>query len=377
MADTRARSVPETNQETRAGTMPETNPETRAETMPEVATMRWPWCMTVLPLIAALLAPLPAQDAERRILDEEFQRFDRDRDGRVTRAEFPGSDEQFAQLDADDDGRVTREEFGRSPIAQRLLVARRKDDEAPRQRVDPAELALRRLEAAQVFDANKDGRISRSEWTGAQVAFDELDVDRSGVLDRADKAMLRKQAPAAAPAPDLSRVREAVPSAEELLKQLDENADQQLQEREVARLALAELFAHADTNGDKALDLVELRRLVAFVNETVAARARGDERPRAFQVPFSTWDKNKDGRLEAAEWIDRKYLFARIDQDRDAAVTRDEIERYVRAVENDEFVRRFDLDGDGKVTPAEFGGSPDAFRRADRNGDGAVSRADR
>ena len=58
-------------------------------------------------------------------------------------------------------------------------------------------------------------------------------------------------------------------------------------------------------------------------------------------------------------------------------MTPDEIERYRRSVEGATFLERFDLNDDGRVTLEEFGGSPAAFRRADQNGDGTVSLADR
>ena len=73
----------------------------------------------------------------------------------------------------------------------------------------------------------------------------------------------------------------------------------------------------------------------------------------------------------------RCNLFAQIDVDADAALSRDEVLRYERRVRGHDFVERFDLDGDGKVTLAEFAGPTGAFRRADRSGDGTVTRSDR
>src|SRR5690606_3574007 len=140
---------------------------------------------------------------------------------------------------------------------------------------------------------------------------------------------------------------------------------------------LAGGFAWADTNRDGRLDRRELTRLVQAVDRELLARQRGDARPEPFRVPFAAWDRNRDGRLEAAEWQQRRDLFPRIDSDRDAAVTPEEVRRYVLSVQGTAFVERFDLDGDGRVTAAEFGGPNGAFRRADRNGDGAVSAADR
>ena len=54
----------------------------------------------------------------------------------------------------------------------------------------------------------------------------------------------------------------------------------------------------------------------------------------------------------------------------------EEILRYKRAFEGTDFLSRFDLNGDKIVTPEEFAGSRAAFDRADRNGDGAITRRD-
>jgi Ca2+-binding EF-hand superfamily protein len=94
-------------------------------------------------------------------------------------------------------------------------------------------------------------------------------------------------------------------------------------------------------------------------------------------VTFDVWDTDKDGRVRQNEWMGPRELFDRIDLDRDAAVSRDEVRRYELRVRGEDFVGRFDLDGDGRVTPAEFGGPTGAFRRADRNGDGVITRGDR
>ena len=71
------------------------------------------------------------------------------------------------------------------------------------------------------------------------------------------------------------------------------------------------------------------------------------------------------------------HLFPRIDLNRDGAVTKLEVARYKLSVEGDNFIERYDLNGDGKVTRKEFSGPTDAFRRADRNGDGIISQTDR
>jgi hypothetical protein len=49
-------------------------------------------------------------------------------------------------------------------------------------------------------------------------------------------------------------------------------------------------------------------------------------------------------------------------------ITRDEVARYKKSVEGDSFLERYDLDGDGRVTFAEFGGSRETFTASTRTG---------
>lgn len=73
-------------------------------------------------------------------------RYDADRDGAVSRKEFPGTAEQFDRLDRNHDGRLTPEDFDwspRSPLAREEQLAER---------------LFRR------GDANTNGRISTDEW---------------------------------------------------------------------------------------------------------------------------------------------------------------------------------------------------------------------
>ena len=137
------------------------------------------------------------------------------------------------------------------------------------------------------------------------------------------------------------------------------------------------LFPAVDANKDDLLDSYEVRGLVRRVSARIQKRDYGNLRPQAFIVPFSTWDKNDDGRIDTGEWLAAKELFPRIDLNRDGLVTKEEVGRYKLAVEGDTFIQRFDLNGDGKVTEREYGGAADAFRRADRNGDGVVNNGDR
>jgi hypothetical protein len=98
-----------------------------------------------------------------------FAQFDRNGDGAISRAEFPGDDAQFGLVDQNRNGLISRGE------AQRILSNR-----------GALEQELRRL------DSNRDGVISRGEWRGNQTSFDRLDRNGDGVLSTADRNQPRR-----------------------------------------------------------------------------------------------------------------------------------------------------------------------------------------
>lgn len=327
-------------------------------------------------VLLALLGAVRAQDLAQAI-EQLFATADRDKSGYLERTEFAGSDEQFVQVDANKDKKLTKDELAKSDLLRRYLATMRRDDLAPRARVDADALALRRLLALKRFDANQDGRIARAEWHGDDGAFRELDLDGDGTLGAADRELARKRLDGAPAEPGLPDFKSPLEGVEELVRRMDDDRDGQLARAEVAGNKLADAFDWCDRNRDERLDPQELQRLVSEVARVLERRDRGNGRVESYRVPFGTWDKNGDGRIETGEWQGPAYLFPRIDQDRDAALTELEIRRYARSVEGRTFAERFDLNDDGRVTLDEFGGPPDAFRRFDRNGDDVVTSADR
>ncbi len=314
--------------------------------------------------------------AQNKILKDIFTGFDSNKDGTVTRREFPGSDAQWKAMDKNKDGKATLLEFEKSPTGRRIFNIRRKDASAPRKRIDVDALVLARLDQIKSYDRNRDRRVTKTEWLGSPEAFRTLDLDRDGDLDRHDRAIAKSRA-SVFTLPKLPDIKSSLGTAEGLLKSLDKNKDKKLSKAEVRGNRLKNAFAFADQNRDESIDIEELKRTVTAVNTHLQARQRGYAKPKAYRVPFDSWDKNHNERLERSEWISQENLFGRIDHNRDAAVTRDEIARYIKSVEGDSFIARFDMNADGRVTAKEFGGPASAFRRADRNGDGSISRADR
>lgn len=325
--------------------------------------------------LLSLLVAAPAA-AQEDTLAKVFASYDKNSDKIVVRTEFPGSEEQWKAVDRNADGRLTLEEWRGSALARRLVSLRERDGSEPRARTQPADGFATRFEAARRMDQDADGRIARAEWTGTEDAFASLDLDKNGIVDGKDRALATRESVTDDEDP-LRSERDYLQDAEYWLGRLDKDKDARISAAEAKGQRLERLFPAADRNKDGALDTYELQALAGRVAAMVYERNAGNARPRAATIPFAAWDKNNDGRLDSNEWVEMKYLFARVDRDRDAHVTRAELERYIRSIEGSDFLSRFDLDEDGRVTPDEFGGPIDAFRRADTNGDGVVSRSDR
>jgi Ca2+-binding EF-hand superfamily protein len=311
-----------------------------------------------------------------KALKQQFEALDADGNGVLTRKEFPGSDQQFAQADKDKDGKLTMAEFAASEVGQRYLRTVNQDRKEPHVRTTPESLAVQRLAWLARFDPDHDGKVTRAEWTGTEQAFLTLDLDGNGVLDKLDLAAARAAAPPVPP--PLPEWRGELPGVDEWCKRFDRDGDGKISGHEFDRakelLPFLPLF---DEDKDQALDKKELQKLHDALQKRRADQAALQKRPQPYAVPFDEWDKDKNGRIELSEWMGPRQLFDRIDKNRDAAITRDELLRYIRRVTGEDFFARFDLNGDGKVTREEFGGPEAAFQRADRNGDGVISKADR
>jgi hypothetical protein len=96
--------------------------------------------------------------------DELFSRYDSNRDGWISRSEFPSDRSNFDLVDVNRDGRLTRTE------AQQALGRGGAVDQQFRQ-----------------LDVNRDGAVSRTEWRGDYTTFQRLDRNRDGVLSQADR----------------------------------------------------------------------------------------------------------------------------------------------------------------------------------------------
>jgi Ca2+-binding EF-hand superfamily protein len=93
-----------------------------------------------------------------------WAQFDRNGNGVIELREFPADRASFDRFDTNRDGRLTQNEV-RTRLTQR----------------GTGEYELRQL------DANRDGVLSRSEWRGDYTTFQRLDRNRDGVISDSDR----------------------------------------------------------------------------------------------------------------------------------------------------------------------------------------------
>src|SRR5688572_27211224 len=107
-----------------------------------------------------------------RATEARFRGMDRNRDGQISRDEWRGNEQSFRVHDSNDDGILTEREI-RASFARRQNRNRNRNDDT---RVD----SLGTLDRN--HDRNRDGVISRGEWSGSRDDFDWLDRNRDGYL---------------------------------------------------------------------------------------------------------------------------------------------------------------------------------------------------
>ena len=106
-----------------------------------------------------------------------FRDLDADGNGRITAAEWSYDREDFRRADHNGDGILTQREF--------LGEAANDGDRAA---VDGGDASSVNDARFLDLDANRDDRVSRSEWRSDRVTFDRLDENRDGYLTRAEMA---------------------------------------------------------------------------------------------------------------------------------------------------------------------------------------------
>ena len=183
--------------------------------------------------------------------------------------------------------------------------------------------------------------------------------------------------------------------ADDILSVWDKNKDGILTKEELPDQAI---FKRADADADGKLTRIEIaaylrgekpKAKTPKVKKPVAKKDRPrseamiveprtlEERIAAF---FRNFDKNKDGKIQKAEFRAGDEVFAAADSSRNNELSRREVKRYIRnqleearkRPNRNNFFNLFDMNRDKKVTKREYTGPPKFFRDHDHNKDRVV-----
>ena len=128
----------------------------------------WKILAVILLITPPLLAQEQAENRFQRAAERYFERNDKNKDGKLSREEFPEQRRSlFDRIDTDKDGFVTLEEdtFYRKSAPDRFLARN---------------------------DANKDGKLSREEFPERQRSrFDRIDKDKDGFVTLEEDILFR------------------------------------------------------------------------------------------------------------------------------------------------------------------------------------------
>jgi len=261
-----------------------------------------------------------------------FDSYDKDADGKLSRAEF-AFDDVFDALDGDRNGFLTKEEIkaflakaapakdkepgkekgkgeaGKAPGDAKAPPRKRREGVDPRK--DPE---ARARDILANFDRDKDGKIARAEFPGDEGdgVFRKFDRDKDGSLAQAEVLALAKDQ-----LEDLKKARQR-PKRGEFLYLFDDDMDNRVTKEEYDGPARA--FAEYDVNDDGVVTYDELIYPNRYRRNGDRKQASADGGAESQNV-WDLYDKDKDGRVTKEEWGGAEAVFRRLDRNGDGVLT--------------------------------------------------------
>ncbi len=251
-----------------------------------------------------------------------IQHFDKDGDGLVSKAEFPGPEDRFTQLDANSDGFIDAGEAPKGPPRHGMMGGG----------------------FIKKFDKDGDGKVSQAEFPGSADHFKELDANGDGFIDGTETLK--------GPPPHGMM-------GGGFIKKFDKDGDGKVSQAEFP--GSADHFKELDANGD------------GFIDDTETPK--GPPHHGMMGGGFiKKFDKDGDGKVSQAEFPGPADHFTQLDANGDGYIDDTEAPKAPphHGMMGGGFIKKFDKDGDGKVSQAEFPGPTDHFTQLDANGDGYI-----
>ncbi|WP_051309830.1 EF-hand domain-containing protein [Desulfogranum japonicum] len=145
--------------------------------------------MRVQPSLAGKQPPPQQKESSNQSV---LERYDLDGDGQITLTEFPDTPERFDQLDLNGDGALTSDELPTPKVPETMK-------EEQNRQGGPGKGGAPHGKGFEGDDVNKDGKVSKKEFSGPSDLFSKLDTNNDGYITKEEAEAQRNGGPGGRP----------------------------------------------------------------------------------------------------------------------------------------------------------------------------------